>query len=161
MLPETRRYNKMFNAFNDVAYLATDCENRCDMVVEQLFELKGKFKEEVEIDYGNNKSSFVSNHHNSTTYGDGVSKSKESRTILDPVVLRQKGRPLCKRKQSMVEKVIKEKKGAKTETKTINIQGSIEQSEFGAPSNIRFVDLGTQESFQLTEFEILGPSLEQ
>ncbi|XP_028065479.1 protein FAR-RED IMPAIRED RESPONSE 1-like [Camellia sinensis] len=101
MLPETRRYNKMFNVFNDVADLATDCENRCDMVVEQLLELKGKLKEEVEIDYGNNKSSFVSNHHNSTTHGDGVSKSKESRIILDPVAIRQKGRPPCKRKQSM------------------------------------------------------------
>ncbi|KAL7247237.1 hypothetical protein ACSBR2_002205 [Camellia fascicularis] len=98
MLPETRQYNKMFNVFNDVADLATDYENRCDMVVEQLLELKGKLKEEVEIDCGNNKSSFVSNHHNSTTHGDGVSKSKESRTILDPVVLRQKGRSPCKRK---------------------------------------------------------------
>ncbi|KAL7199835.1 hypothetical protein ACSBR2_022025 [Camellia fascicularis] len=98
MLPETRRYNKMFNVFNDVVNLATDCENRCDIVVEQLLELKGKLKEEVEIDCGNKKSSFVSNHHNSTTHGDGVSKSKESRTMLDPVVLRQKGRPPCKRK---------------------------------------------------------------
>ncbi|KAL7220338.1 hypothetical protein ACSBR2_013257 [Camellia fascicularis] len=98
MLPETRRYNKMFNVFNDVADLVTDCENRCDMVVEQLLELKGKLKEEVEI------------HHNSTTHGDGVSKSKESRTILDPVVLRQMGRPPCKRKQSMVEKVVNKKK---------------------------------------------------
>ncbi|XP_028121470.1 protein FAR1-RELATED SEQUENCE 6-like [Camellia sinensis] len=139
MLPETRRYNKMFNVFNDVADLATDCENRCDMVVEQLLELKGKLKEEVEIDYGNNKSSFVSNHHNSTTHGDGVSKSKESRIILDPVALRQKGRPPCKRKQSMVEK----------------------QSEFGASSNIGLVDLGTQESIQVNESEILGPSLQQ
>lgn len=76
MLPETCQYNKMFNVFNDVADLATDCQNMCDMVVEQLLELIGKFKEEVEIDCGNNKSSFVSNHHNSTTYGDGVSKSK-------------------------------------------------------------------------------------
>ena len=92
------------------------------MVVEQLLELKGKLKEEVEIDYGNNKSSFVSNHHNSTTHGDGVSKSKESRTILDPNILRQKGWPPCKRKQSTVEKVVNKKKGAKTKTKTINIQ---------------------------------------
>ncbi|KAL7199240.1 hypothetical protein ACSBR2_021512 [Camellia fascicularis] len=150
MLPETRRYNKMLNVFNDVADLATDCENRCDMVVEQLLELKGKLKEEVEI------------HHNSTTHGDGVSKSKESRTILDPVVLRHKGRPPCKRKQSMVEKVVnKKKKGAKTKTKTINIRGSVEQSEFGASSNIGLVDLGTQESIQVNESEILGPSLEQ
>ncbi|XP_028103346.1 protein FAR-RED IMPAIRED RESPONSE 1-like [Camellia sinensis] len=162
MLPETRRYNKMFNVFNDMADLATDCENRCDMVVEQLLELKGKLKEEVEIDYGNNKSSFVSNHHNSTTHGDGVSKSKESRIILDPVGLRQKGRPPCKRKQSMVEKVVnKKKKGANTKKKTINIRGSVEQSEFGASSNIGLVDLGTQESIQVNESEILGPSLEQ
>ncbi|KAI8026134.1 putative pectinesterase/pectinesterase inhibitor 36 [Camellia lanceoleosa] len=153
MLPETRRYNKMFNVFNDVADLATDCENRCDMVVEQLLELKGKLKEEVEIDYGNNKSSFVSNHHNSTTHGDGVLKSKESRTILDPVVLRQKGRPPCKRKKSMVEKVVnKKKKGAKTKTKTINIRRSVEQSKFGASSNMDLLIL---------ESEIFGPSLEQ
>ncbi|GMP84655.1 hypothetical protein CsSME_00038104 [Camellia sinensis var. sinensis] len=117
----------MFNVFNDVADLATDCENRCDMVVEQLLELKGKLKEEVEIDYGNNN-----------THGDGLSKSKESRIILDPVSLRQKGRPPCKRKQ-----------GANTKKKTINIRGSVEQSEFGASSNIGLVDLGTQESIQV------------
>ncbi|GMP97911.1 hypothetical protein CsSME_00045997 [Camellia sinensis var. sinensis] len=152
----------MFNVFNDVVDLATDCENRCDMVVEQLLELKGKLKEEVEIDYENNKSSFVSNHHNSTTHGDGVSKSKESRTILDPVILRQKGRPPCKRKKSMVEKVVNKKKiGAKTKTKTINIRGSVQQSEFGASSNIGLVDLGTQESIQVNESEIFDPSLEQ
>ncbi|GMP52510.1 hypothetical protein CsSME_00018288 [Camellia sinensis var. sinensis] len=139
----------MFNVFNDVADLVTDCENGCDMVVEELLELKGKFKEEVEIGCGNNKSSFVSNHHNSTTYREGVLKSKESRTILDPVILHQKGRPPCKRKQSMVEKVAKKKKGGQTETKTINIEGSIKQFEFGAPSNIGF------------ESEILGPSVEQ
>lgn len=98
MLLETQRYNKMFNVFNDVANLATNCENMCDMVVEQLHELKGKLKEEVEIDCGNNKSSFVSNHHNSTTHEDGVSKSKENRTILYSVSLLQKGRPPCKKK---------------------------------------------------------------
>ncbi|KAL7188974.1 hypothetical protein ACSBR1_038773 [Camellia fascicularis] len=128
----------------------------------QLLELTRKFNEEVEIDCGNNKSSFMSNHHNSTTHGDGVLKSKESRTILDLIVLRQKGRPPRKRKQSMVEKVVhKKKKGAKTKTKTINIRGSAEQSEFGASSNIGFVDLGTQESIQVNESEILGPSLKQ
>ncbi|KAL7217988.1 hypothetical protein ACSBR2_011253 [Camellia fascicularis] len=136
MLSETRRCDKMFNVFNDVADLAIDCENRCDMVVEQLLELKGKFKEEVEIDCGNNKSSFVSNHHNSTTYGDGVSKSKESRAILDPIGLRQKGRPPRKRKQFMVEKVVKKKKGAKTKTKAINIQGSIEEHHHPSSSSI-------------------------
>ncbi|KAL7247236.1 hypothetical protein ACSBR2_002204 [Camellia fascicularis] len=62
----------------------------------------------------------------------------------------------------MVEKVVnKKKKGAKTKTKTINIQGSVEQSEFGASSNIGFVNLGTQESIQVNESETLGPSLEQ
>ncbi|KAL7171386.1 hypothetical protein ACSBR2_036106 [Camellia fascicularis] len=132
--PEARRYDKMFNVFNEVADLATSCDNKCDK-------------------------------NASSSYGDGVLNSKESTTILDPIVVHQKGRPPCKRKQSMLEKTIKKKQRVKTKTKTkttsTSSQGNIEQSEFSAPSHMGFVDLDTQESIKINESEMLTPSFGQ
>ncbi|KAL7167294.1 hypothetical protein ACSBR2_037873 [Camellia fascicularis] len=153
--PEARRYDKMFNVFNEVADLATSCDNKCDKVVEQLRELKGESKEEVDVVSGSNKFGSMSTQNASSSYRDGVLNSKESTTILDPIVVRQKGRPPCKRKQSMLEKTIKKKQRVKTKTKTktkttsTSSQGNIEQSEFSAPSHMGFVDLGTQESIKI------------
>ncbi|KAL7205372.1 hypothetical protein ACSBR2_018337 [Camellia fascicularis] len=162
--PEARRYDKMFNIFNEVADLATSCDNKCDKVVEQLRELKGELKEEVDVVSGSNKFGSMSTQNASSSYGDGVLNSKESTTILDPIVVRQKGRP-PKRKQSMLEKTIKKKQRVKTKTKTkttsTNSQGNIEQSEFSAPSHMGFVDLGTQESIKINESEMLAPSFGQ
>ncbi|GMP58632.1 hypothetical protein CsSME_00022233 [Camellia sinensis var. sinensis] len=44
----------MFNVFNEVADLATSCDNKCDKVVEQLRELKGELKEELNVVSGSN-----------------------------------------------------------------------------------------------------------
>ncbi|KAL7228470.1 hypothetical protein ACSBR2_007229 [Camellia fascicularis] len=84
--PEARRNDKMFNVFNEVADLATSCDNRCDKVVEQLRELKGELKEEVDVVSGSNKFDSMSTQNASSSYGDGVLNSKESTTILDPIV---------------------------------------------------------------------------
>ncbi|KAL7244292.1 hypothetical protein ACSBR1_016517 [Camellia fascicularis] len=100
---EARRYDKMFNVVNEVVYLATECEDKCDTVVASLCELKGKLKQ-VEVVCG-------------SSHGDGLLISKGSANILDPLVIRQKGRPPCKRKQFIVEKAIKKKKETKSKTK--------------------------------------------
>ncbi|XP_028072354.1 protein FAR-RED ELONGATED HYPOCOTYL 3-like [Camellia sinensis] len=145
--PEARRYDKMFNVFNE------------------LRELKGELKEEVDVVSGSNKFGSMSTQNASSSYGDGVLNSKESTTILDPIVVYQKGRPPCKRKQFMLEKTIKKKQRVKTKTKTkttsTSSQGNIEQSEFSAPSHMGFVDLGTQESIKINESEMLAPSFGQ
>ncbi|KAL7195883.1 hypothetical protein ACSBR1_036001 [Camellia fascicularis] len=46
--PEARRYDKMCNAFHEVADLATDSEGRCELVMIWIHELKKELKE-VEI----------------------------------------------------------------------------------------------------------------
>ncbi|GMP48271.1 hypothetical protein CsSME_00015683 [Camellia sinensis var. sinensis] len=63
------------------------------IVVEQLRELKGELKEEVDVVSGSNKFGSMSTQNASSSYGDGVLNSKESTTILDPIVVYQKGRP--------------------------------------------------------------------
>ncbi|KAL7227071.1 hypothetical protein ACSBR1_022023 [Camellia fascicularis] len=161
----TRAGKAIIKTSNPVADLATSCDNKCDKVVEQLRELKGELKEEVDVVSGSNKFGSMSTQNASSSYGDGVLNSKESTTILDPIVVRQKGRPPCKRKQSMLEKTIKKKQRVKTKTKTkttsTSSQGNIEQSEFSAPSHMGFVDLGTQKSIKINEYEMLAPSFGQ
>ena len=54
----------------------------------------------------------------STSCGDDLAISKETKNILDPVVVRQKGRLPSKRKQSIVEKVVRKKEERKKKKKT-------------------------------------------
>ena len=54
----------------------------------------------------------------STSCGDDLAISKETKNILDPIVVRQKGRPPSKRKQSIVEKVVRKKEERKKKKKT-------------------------------------------
>ncbi|XP_028077431.1 protein FAR1-RELATED SEQUENCE 6-like isoform X1 [Camellia sinensis] len=148
---EARRYDKMCNAFYEVADLAADFEYRCEKVMAHLHELKEDFKE-VEVVSGSNKHVSMVTHNESTSQGDGIVISKGSTNILDPLTVRQKGRPPCKRKQSKVEKVIKEKKEGKKKLKTTTTEGNIEKNNnddgnlHGTTSTIGFVAPGTQET---------------
>ena len=54
----------------------------------------------------------------STSCEDDLAISKETKNILDPVVVRQKGRPPSKRKQSIVKKVVRKKEKRKKKKKT-------------------------------------------
>ncbi|KAL7199221.1 hypothetical protein ACSBR2_021495 [Camellia fascicularis] len=128
--PEARCYDKMFNVFNEVADLATSCDNKCDKVVEQLRELKGELKEEVDVVSGSNKFGSMSTQNASSSYGDGVLNSK-------------------RRAQPYLIQSLSVKKGGH------------HQSEFSAPSHMGFVDLGTQESIKINEYEMLAPSFGQ
>ncbi|KAL7172245.1 hypothetical protein ACSBR2_031857 [Camellia fascicularis] len=52
--PEARRFDKMCNAFHEVADLATDTEDRCEMVMAWIHKLNGELKEAEDV-CGTNK----------------------------------------------------------------------------------------------------------
>ncbi|CAL5427921.1 unnamed protein product [Camellia sinensis] len=52
--PEARRFDKMCNAFHEVADLATDTEDRCEMVMTWIHKLNGELKEAEDV-CGTNK----------------------------------------------------------------------------------------------------------
>ncbi|KAL7169582.1 hypothetical protein ACSBR2_034590 [Camellia fascicularis] len=110
--PKAHRFNKICNAFYEVADLGAEIDNKCDKTIERIQELKWEFTEVGDV-YGINKPRSTSIHNGFPSCGDGIIIPKESRAILDPLALRQKRRPPLKRKQSIVEKVVKKKKERK------------------------------------------------
>ena len=107
--PEACRYEKMCNAFYEVANLATDFENAYKNVMTQICEMKGELKEGGNA-CGSNKPISIDIQNDSTSCDNGHVTSKEARKILDPVAVSQKGRPSFKRKMSKVEQAVKKKK---------------------------------------------------
>ena len=100
---------KFANAFSEVADLGAETDDRCDKMIERIQELKWECTEVGDV-YGSNKPRYTSIHNGILSCGDGIIIPKESRAILDPLALHQKGRSPLKRKQSIVEKAIKKKK---------------------------------------------------
>nr|POE44971.1 hypothetical protein CFP56_79685 [Quercus suber] len=88
--PEARCYEKMCNAFYEVANLAADFENAYKNVMTQICEMKGEFKEGGNA-CGSNKPISIDILNDSTSCGNGLVISKEARKILDLVVVCQKG----------------------------------------------------------------------
>ena len=81
--------------------------------------MKERYKVQSEV--GGRKMPVPTNtHKDSTSHGDGIGISKESTNILDPLVIRSKGRPPSKRKVGNVEKAVKKKSKAKKKTTTPN-----------------------------------------
>ncbi|KAL4594712.1 hypothetical protein ACB092_12G039000 [Castanea dentata] len=107
----------MYKVFNEVADLAVDSKDKCEKVVARILELKEEFKQEKLV-CGSNEPIFAGIPTDSTSCGDDLAISKETKNILDPVVVRQKGRPPSKRKQSIVEKVVRKKEERKKKKKT-------------------------------------------
>lgn len=126
MKPKAFRYEKMCNAFYEVANLAADFENAYKNVMTQICEMKGELKEGGNA-WGSNKPISMDIQNDSTSCGNGLVISKEVREILDPVVVCQKGRPSFKRKMSKVEQAVKKKKEKekKKKMKTIIHEGNV------------------------------------
>ncbi|KAI8564905.1 hypothetical protein RHMOL_Rhmol03G0219100 [Rhododendron molle] len=97
---QARRFDKMCNAFYEVANMASEFEDCCEKVMDGVEKLKLFMKEEIS---GTVKC--VGTHNCPTPKEDGTGILKESTNILDPLVTRSKGRPPSKRKQSTVEKI--------------------------------------------------------
>nr|XP_043633649.1 protein FAR1-RELATED SEQUENCE 1-like [Erigeron canadensis] len=94
---EGRRYDRMCSAFSQVADLASELEEKCNLVLNQVTELMSEVTGKK-----SGPDSFISTP--------GPSNSTKSSTkILDPLVVRRKGRPSSKRLKSNVEEIITKK----------------------------------------------------
>ncbi|XP_058217565.1 protein FAR1-RELATED SEQUENCE 1-like [Rhododendron vialii] len=109
---EVRRHDNMCNLFNEVADLAEESEEKYDMVMKWVHELKRELMEASVVCESNVVSlgDDTSTRNVSFSVGDGVIPPKQSTNILDPEGLRRKGRPPCKRKIGVVEKVVQKKR---------------------------------------------------
>nr|POE84351.1 isoform 2 of protein far1-related sequence 2 [Quercus suber] len=83
--PKTQRFDKMYKVFNEVADLAVDSDDKCEKVVARILELKGEFKQEKLV-CGSNEPIFAGILTNSTSCGDDLAISKETKNILGPVM---------------------------------------------------------------------------
>ncbi|PSS12139.1 Protein FAR1-RELATED SEQUENCE like [Actinidia chinensis var. chinensis] len=113
---EARRHDNMCNLFNDVADLAEESQEKCDMVMTRVRELKRELMETLVVVQSNvvslgNGTSIQGN--DSLSLGDEVIPSKRSTNILDPEGKERKGRPPTKRRMNFMEKVVKKKRQTK------------------------------------------------
>ncbi|XP_034223833.1 protein FAR-RED IMPAIRED RESPONSE 1-like [Prunus dulcis] len=114
--PEAHRFEKMCNLFYEVADMATKSDEKCNMVMGFVNDLKLKLT--------SNEVVRESNQHE-TNVIDGATQvdkledtSNEGCKILSPRVVRGKGRPPSKRLQSKVEKVIQKRKARNIQMKS-------------------------------------------
>ena len=90
MKPKACRYEKMCNAFYEVANFVANSENAYKNVMTQICEMKGELKEGGNA-CGSNKPISIDIQNDSTSCGNGLVISKEAKKFLDPVVVCQKG----------------------------------------------------------------------
>ncbi|KAG5538779.1 hypothetical protein RHGRI_019359 [Rhododendron griersonianum] len=108
-----QNFEKLFEQVKAVNIDREDCEEKYAKVMGQLLELKQELVESSVV-CGSNMVSSTPN--DPFSLGDEVLASKESKIILDPEPLPQKGRPPSKRKQGFVKKNGKKKREPKNKT---------------------------------------------
>ena len=101
-----------------IANFAEDCEEKYEKVMGRVRELKIELIESSVV-CGSNVLFDTPNA--SFSLGDIAIPSKESRNILDPKAVTQKGRPPPTRKQGIVEKISKKKRKQKKKDKGISL----------------------------------------
>ncbi|KAA8541383.1 hypothetical protein F0562_025347 [Nyssa sinensis] len=114
---EAKRFDSLCNSFHEVADMATESEDKFNLVMTWVGEMKNNLKHAEGICGSNQTTSKVSTENNSIGEGHGI--SNESKNILTPLVVRSKGRPPFKRKQSKVEQIVKKRKEKKKEIVSI------------------------------------------
>ncbi|KAK1557486.1 hypothetical protein Q3G72_025592 [Acer saccharum] len=100
--PEGQRFDKMCNSFYEVADLATNNETKFCMVMEAIECLKAKLTLDA--------SGGGSGQCGANLIEDIIGNGELNSNILTPRVVRSKGRPPYKRRQSKVEQIIRKKK---------------------------------------------------
>nr|XP_017225183.1 PREDICTED: protein FAR1-RELATED SEQUENCE 1-like [Daucus carota subsp. sativus] len=104
---ETQRFEKMCEAFFKVAKMAMDSDSKCEKVVEWTGKLKNFFDDHTSSD-----AAQPCVNDGGTTIGTET-LNNDHPNIIDPVIVRGKGRSPTNRKISRVEKTITKKKGSK------------------------------------------------
>ncbi|XP_057500887.1 protein FAR-RED ELONGATED HYPOCOTYL 3-like [Actinidia eriantha] len=131
---EARRHDNMCNLFNDVVDLEEESQDKYDMVMTRVRELKQELMEAVVVVESNVVSlgdSMSIQEKDSFSLGDGVIPSKRSTNILDPEGRQRKGRPSTKRRISVIEKVIKKKRQTKKKLLSNEQYKEVEEISFG------------------------------
>ncbi|XP_057504766.1 protein FAR1-RELATED SEQUENCE 6-like [Actinidia eriantha] len=134
---EARRHDNMCNLFNEVADLAEDSEEKYEIVIGRIRELKIELLQSSVV-CGSNLLSDTPNA--SASLGDVAIPSKESRNILDPKAVTRKGRPPTTRKQGIVEKMCKNKRDPQKKTKEVD--GIVNLNVFGTQDSVVHVNGG-------------------
>ncbi|GFY84444.1 hypothetical protein Acr_03g0012180 [Actinidia rufa] len=143
---EARRHDNMCNLFNDVADLAEESQDKYDMVMTRVRQLKQELMQVAVVVESNVFSlgdGMSIQEKDSFSLGDGVIPSKRSTNILDPEGRQRKGRPSTKRRISVIEKVIKKKRQTKRKPLSNEQYKEVEEISVGH-------DIGTQfEKFEI------------
>ncbi|KAK2651534.1 hypothetical protein Ddye_011390 [Dipteronia dyeriana] len=115
---EGQRFDKMRNSFYEVADSITNNEETFCMVMKEIDCLKAKLTLDRS---GCGCSECCANLIKDAIENEDLNHtSNEKRNILNPRVVRSKGHPPYKRKQSKVEQIIRKKKGKQRQTKLAN-----------------------------------------
>jgi hypothetical protein len=114
--PVAERFDKLCNAFIPIAEIGAMSEDSCNSLIEQLRNLK--------IQPSSNSSSEINNKYLSTQEGGAPSIGETSKAILSPIAVRCAGRPPSLRKESKVDKLMrqareKKKKAEQREKKKV------------------------------------------
>jgi zinc finger SWIM domain-containing protein 3 len=98
--PVAKRFDKLCNIFFLVAEIGAMSEESCNDLIEQLRNLK--------IQPPINSSSANNNEHLASEEGGAPTTREASKTIMSPIAVRCAGRPPSLRKESKVDKLIRE-----------------------------------------------------
>ncbi|XP_058210661.1 protein FAR-RED IMPAIRED RESPONSE 1-like isoform X2 [Rhododendron vialii] len=142
---EAHRHDNMCNLFNEVADLAKASQEKYDMVMTRVRELK---RELMDVSVNCESNVGFKTPNDSFSLGDEVIKTKQSTNILDPEGLRRKGRPPCKRMQGVVEKAVKkkiEKKKTTLPREKAKVEEIVVDHVFGTQESV--VNLNSHQSY--------------
>ncbi|XP_074374842.1 protein FAR-RED IMPAIRED RESPONSE 1-like [Apium graveolens] len=107
---EAKQFEKMCNAFHEVADLAREDDSKCTRVIRWINDLKGVLSVGNDFFHGSGPKS----NENEVQINEPAAKnSAENVKISSPLVVRGKGRPPTRRKQSAIEKAVKKNKNRK------------------------------------------------
>ncbi|KAA8524958.1 hypothetical protein F0562_011404 [Nyssa sinensis] len=114
---EAKRFDSLCNSFHEVADMASESEDKFNLVMTWVGEMKNNLNHTESICGSNQTTPKVSTENKSVGKGHGI--SNESKNILAPLAARSKGRLPFKRKQSKVEQIVKKRKEKEKEMVSI------------------------------------------
>ena len=109
---QMRRNDNVCNLYKEIADLVEDNQEQYDIVMARGCEMKRELIEDLNV-CTSSRVDYTGTPVDYFSLGDGLIPSNQSTNILDPERVTRKGRPPCKRKQGVVEKVVKKKRATK------------------------------------------------
>ncbi|XP_031282431.1 protein FAR1-RELATED SEQUENCE 6-like [Pistacia vera] len=113
-----QQFDKLSNLFSTVTDLASNTEDDCNMVIEMINDMKNKLMLNESAGKIDKRLNMSANNRTNSEVVAGTSREGSS-NILTPRVVRSKGRPPFKRKQSKVEQIVRKVKEKKLRKQAI------------------------------------------